>query len=291
MRIALARCLDLPEHDMDEAPTLAALRDAGHDASCLNWDDPHAEPAANFDAVVIRATWNYINDVRGFLDWVDRTSAATRLFNSAADVRWNVHKGYLLELETAGVPIVPTRVVRTGQSLDVDDLVRTESWPKVVIKPAVGAGSFLTHVFEPGDAEAQAFLDRFARTQDMLVQRYMPSVERAGDGPASDGVGERALVAIDGELTHAVEKSPRFADDEESVRPAPIDDADRAFAANVLSSEDFGDLLYARVDVMRGDDGELLLSELELVEPSLFFPYGEAGLKRFVEAIERRVSG
>lgn len=288
MRIALARCRDLPEPDMDEAPTLAALRDAGHDAACLNWDDPHAEPAANFDAVVIRATWNYINDVKGFLNWVDTTARATKLMNSPADVRWNVHKGYLLQLESAGVPIVPTRLVRTGQSLDVAALVASEGWPKVVIKPAVGAGSFLTHRFEPGDPEAQAFLDRFVRSQDMLVQRYMPSVESAGTGDHTGG--ERALVVIDGELTHAIEKSPRFADDEESVRAASVDDADRAFAARVLSAEDFGDPLFARVDVMRGDDGELLLSELELVEPSLFFPFGEAGLKRFVDALESRTS-
>ncbi|MEM7756423.1 MAG: hypothetical protein AAF297_12420 [Planctomycetota bacterium] len=285
MRIAIARCCDLPEADMDEAPTLAALRDAGHTAECLNWDDPHAESAANFDVVVIRATWNYINDVRGFLNWVDRTAQETKLFNSPADVRWNVHKQYLTELGSAGVPIVPTRLVRTGQSLDVLSTIESEGWPKVVIKPAVGAGSFLTHCFEPGDAEAQAFLDRFVRTQDMLVQRYMPSVENTGSGG-----GERALVVIDGELTHAVEKSPRFADDEESVQTAPTDDADRAFVSKVLSSEDFGDLLFARVDVMRGDNGELLLSELELIEPSLFFPFGQAGLERFVRAIEQRVN-
>jgi glutathione synthase/RimK-type ligase-like ATP-grasp enzyme len=288
MRIALARCCDLPEPDMDEVPTVAALRDAGHTAECLNWDDPHAEPAANFDAVVIRAAWNYINDVRGFLNWVDNTARVTTLLNSPADVRWNVHKGYLTVLESAGVPIVPTRVVRTGQSLDVARLVESEGWPKVVIKPAVGAGSFLTHCFEPGDAEAQTFLDRFTKSQDMLVQRYMPSVESAGTGDHTGG--ERALVVIDGELTHAVEKSPRFADDDESVRSAPIDDADRAFAAKVLSAEDFGDPLYARVDVMRSDDGELLLSELELIEPSLFFPFGEAGLTRFVAALERRIA-
>lgn len=285
MRIALARCRVLPERDIDEGPALAALRDAGHTAECLNWDDPHAEPAGNFDAVVIRATWNYIEDLPGFLDWVDCTARATRLFNRPADIRWNVHKGYLERLAGAGVPIVPTRVVRTGKSIDVASLVEAERWPKVVIKPAVGAGSFLTRVFEPGDAEAQAFLDRYAKSQDMLVQRYMSSVENTGSGG-----GERALVVIDGELTHAVEKSPRFADDEESVCAASIDDADRAFAAKVLSSEDFGDLLYARVDVMRDDDGGLVLSELELIEPSLFFPFGEAGLARFIAGLERRVA-
>jgi glutathione synthase/RimK-type ligase-like ATP-grasp enzyme len=278
MKVAIARCRTLPEPDMDEAPTLAALRDAGHEAETIDWDAPH--DASAYDAVVIRATWNYINNPSGFLEWVDRIAERTRLFNSPADVRWNLHKGYLTVLEAAGVPIVPTRVVERGHSLDVAATTEAEAWARVVIKPAVGAGSFLTHVFESGDLAAQAFLDRFAPTQDMLVQRYMPSVERGG---------ERALVVIDGELTHAVEKSPRFAHDEESVRSAPVSDADRAFAAKALSSEDFGDLLFARVDVMETDAGDLVLSELELIEPSLFFPFGEDGLKRFVKGLERRL--
>ncbi len=279
MRIALARCKVLPEHDMDEAPTLAALRDAGHHAETINWDDDH-DPAG-YDAVVIRATWNYINDLPGYLDWVDATAHATRLFNAPADIRWNTHKRYLIQLEKAGVPIVPTRVVRMGRTLEIAETALAESWPRVVVKPAVGAGSFLTKVFDAEDPAAQAFLDRYTPTQDMLVQRYMPSVESGG---------ERALVVIDKELTHAVEKAPRFDDDEESVHAAPVTEADRAFVRKVLASEDFGDLLYARVDVMRNDDGGLLLSELELIEPSLFFPHGEHALDRFVKALERRLA-
>ncbi|MEM1183583.1 MAG: hypothetical protein AAGI53_01135 [Planctomycetota bacterium] len=281
MRIALARCLDLPEADMDEAPTLAAFERAGHEVTCLNWDDPHAEPASGFDAVVIRATWNYVNRYADFRDWVDDTAKQTRLFNSAADVRWNLHKGYLQTLALKGVPIVPTRLVRAGLSLDLASLASQERWTKLVVKPAIGAGSFLTRVYRAGDEEAQAFLDRYAVAQDMLIQEYMTSVETGG---------ERSLVVIDGELTHAVEKAPRFDDDEESVKAAPVSDEDRAFAANVLGAADFGDLLFARVDVMVDPSGATVLSELELIEPSLFFPFGERGLARLVAGVERRVS-
>lgn len=279
MRIAYARCTVLPDPDHDEAPTLAALRDAGHDARTINWDEPH-DPGA-FDAIVIRATWNYINDLPRFLDWLDGADRATRLFNASADIRWNTHKRYLTQLESAGVPIVPTRVVRRGSSLDIAETALAEGWSRVVVKPAVGAGSFLTKVFDAESPGAQAFLDRYTPTQDMLLQRYMPSVESGG---------ERAIVVIDGEVTHAVEKAPRFDQDEESVRAAPVTEADRAFVRTVLASMDFGDLLYARVDVMRNDEGGLVLSELELIEPSLFFPHGEHALDRFVRGLERRLA-
>ncbi len=49
-----------------------------------------------------------------------------------------------------------------------------------------------------------------------------------------------------------------------------------------------GDLLYARVDLARDDEGRPLLMELELVEPSLFLLQHPPALERLVRAIEAR---
>jgi O-ureido-D-serine cyclo-ligase len=48
-------------------------------------------------------------------------------------------------------------------------------------------------------------------------------------------------------------------------------------------------LLYARVDLIRAADGSPRLLELELTEPSLFFPYAEGSVERFVAALQRRL--
>ena len=50
-----------------------------------------------------------------------------------------------------------------------------------------------------------------------------------------------------------------------------------------------GRLLYARVDVAPGTDGSPVLMELELVEPSLFFPQHPPALARYVQALQRRL--
>ncbi|MCA8958842.1 MAG: hypothetical protein KDC87_22380, partial [Planctomycetes bacterium] len=101
-RVALVTCAELPEPDPDEELLLGALRAAGCAAELLAWDDEAADPGA-FALCVLRSTWNYHLHPERFLAWVEATGAATRLWNPAAVVRTNAHKGYLLGLEARGV--------------------------------------------------------------------------------------------------------------------------------------------------------------------------------------------
>jgi hypothetical protein len=48
---------------------------------------------------------------------------------------------------------------------------------------------------------------------------------------------------------------------------------------------DRDDLLYARVDLVPGDDGRPLVLEVELVEPSLFLRFDDGAADRFARAI------
>jgi len=235
--------------------------------------------AAGFDLCLIRATWNYPWAVDAFRAWLDRVDAQIILCNQADAVRWNLDKKYLLELESKGVPIIPTVRLEHGASACIADIAGEHEWGRVVIKPSISAGSWETKCFGPDRFdEADAFLAQSLSARDTLVQRYMPEVENGG---------ERALIWIDGTLTHAIEKHPRFGDDDERVElGTPPTDAERAFAERVISSAGF-DVLYARVDIIARNGGELLLSELELIEPSLFFPYCDAAIERFVSAVGR----
>jgi hypothetical protein len=278
MDVALATCRVLPEPEIDEAPTLAALRDAGIDAGTIAWDDPQADPGAA-RVTVLRATWNYPEDPAGFLAWVERAAAVTTLWNPVAAVQWNLHKGYLLELERAGVPVVPTCLVRRGDTTPLADIVAARGWSDVVIKPAISAASRLTLRSGPETWQAgEAHLRRVAEREDVLVQAYLPAVE---------GYGERALVWIDGELTHAIRKAPRLDGRNESITgPVPISAAEAEVARSALAVVD-APLLYARIDLAPGPDGTPRVMEVELIEPSLYFPYSREALERFVRAIRR----
>ena len=71
MKVALATCTKLPAPDTDQALLVGALEDAGAKVRLLSWDDPTTTPDAG-ELVVIRSTWNYFEDVDGFLAWVER---------------------------------------------------------------------------------------------------------------------------------------------------------------------------------------------------------------------------
>lgn len=285
MRVAIATCSTLPEPDPDQEILVEALGRAGIDAHLLPWDDPSAKiDVGGADLCVIRSTWNYYEDLPRFLRWVEGVAAATRLENPLDLVRWNCRKTYLAELARRGVRIVPTEFVARGEQPELAPMVVRLS-DDLVIKPTVSASSFATRRFRPDEHhEARRYLLELARERDVMVQRYMPSVE---------GIGERALVWIDGELTHAIRKSPRFSGEDEHVGDAlPISPDERPFALEVLRAVptlDLDTLLYGRIDVVRDGEARLCVAELELIEPSLFLAQNPAALRRLVQGIARRV--
>jgi glutathione synthase/RimK-type ligase-like ATP-grasp enzyme len=275
--VALATCRNIPEVDVDEPLLLAALAKAGVPARMLAWDDDGVdwEGAA---LTVIRSTWNYHRRPGPFLAWALRRG--DRLLNAPSVVRWNHHKRYLRDLEASGVPVVPTLWIDRASppSAPIAELVAERAWTDIVAKPAVSAGSFNTHRLRGPPFDA-AVLAELVASGDAMLQPYVASV---------DTYGERSLVYIDGEITHAIRKSPRFAGGEEVVSEATsIADDERALAEQALLLVNERPV-YARIDIVRDAQGAVMLSELELIEPSLFLRQCPAALERLASAIARR---
>jgi hypothetical protein len=281
----LVTCLRLPEPDPDAAPLAAALEAAGIEAAVRAWDDPAVDWSAA-RLTVLRSCWDYPRHPTAFRRWVETTAAASDLWNPLPVVRWSIHKGYLLHLEAKGVAVAPTALLPQGATTTLDDVCQARSWQDVVVKPAVAAASFGARRFArgagPEDRDAaEAHLQTLLAAGDVLVQPYLPSVA---------DYGERALIWVDGQLTHAVRKSPRFDGEDESVsaEAVAIAPAEEALALAAIAAVGWP-LLYARVDLAPGADGQPVVMELELVEPSLFFDQGPQALERFVAAVRARL--
>jgi hypothetical protein len=192
----------------------------------------------------------------------------------------NLHKGYLRGLEARGVPVVPTAWIDAGAPRSLA-LLRAELGSlDLVIKPAISAGSWRTRRFcaDADVADAERFIAGLAADGDVMAQPYMASVEAHG---------ERSLIWIDGAITHAIRKSPRFDDGAEQVSAAlEPTAAEIGFAERALATV-ADQLLYGRVDIMWDDAGAMRVSELELIEPSLFLRQHPPALARLVAAIQR----
>lgn len=274
MHIALLSCAELPEPDHDEQPLLDALRRLGVTAESIPWDGQHGD-LTRFDGLVLRATWNYPERPAAFSEFITSAAAAATLLNPLEVVRENLHKGYLLRLAEAGIPVVPTRLFPRSHEFST----RHVEWDRVVVKPAVSCGSYRTRLFEADATAAAAFATELARDGDVLLQ------------PVVDGFrdpGERALVWIDGEVTHGVTKRPRLEGQDESVTALEeITDADRALVGRAIQFV-AGTPAYARVDVVDTPDGTVV-SELECIEPSLFFWVRPETADRLARAIVRGI--
>jgi hypothetical protein len=108
--------------------------------------------------------------------------------------------------------------------------------------------------------------------------------------------GEWPLVFFDGKFSHAANKRvslPRagtvddlFATETNTAHIATVPQIEVAQAAIDLVSNKFGPPTYGRVDLVRDDQNNFCVLELELIEPSLFLCYADAKCTQsFVEAL------
>ena len=288
MRIALATCRDLPGWEIDDGPLHAALEARGIRFDHTVWNDPDVD-WASYDACLIRTTWDYCDDQVAFVAWADRAAGLTRLMNGADVVRWNTRKSYLRDLGRLGAPLIPTLWLAAGDGCDLGAELARRGWPRAFIKPLVGATARETLRFAAdagGLAEAQAHVARLLPHEDLMVQPYLESVE---------SFGEVSAIYIDGQLSHAVRKIPvagdyRVQDDHgASDEPFVFDDATLRWMEAVARALPF-DLVYARFDLLRDAAGAYRITELELVEPSLFFRHDPTAGDRLADAVMRRIA-
>ncbi len=278
IRIGIVSCLELPEPDVDAQITLDAFHSAGFQADAPSWDDPSVN-WADYDLLLPRATWNYPEKPKEFKAWIDFAASQTTLLNPPDILHENIDKSYLFSLKKQGIPIVPTEKF---EDTEFETYFKNWDVDRIVIKPSIGAGSYLTHYFHSSELNTAVSLAQeiVAAGSNPLVQPFMSAVSQGG---------ERSLIWIDGQFTHRIIKQPRFDGQNESVSAASTPEDDEVELARKILAPIESQLLYARVDLIR-QDNQLFLNELELVEPSLFFQQHPAALNHLVAGVKRLIN-
>ena len=281
-----------------------ALENRGLSASRHAWCDPEID-WSNVACAVFRTTWDYFDRWPAFSAWLEVAASKTTLLNAPEVLRWNLNKHYLKDLQSEGIAVVPTTYVAKDSTMPLFEVMGQRQWNDVVVKPAIAGGAFdtyrvtrsgeLTHLFpvHPTHEDSESLWRMLRTKQDMLVQPFLHDVIESG---------EISLIWIEGEVTHGVQKKAkkddfRVQDDHGgAVHPIELSPELVQTAQNIMDKciqhcekRGWDAPLYARVDLMRGDHSEWLVSELEMVEPELWFRFCPGAADALAEAIHGRL--
>ena len=233
--------------------------------------------------IVIRTPWDYFLRFEEFSKWLNSLrKIKTPVWNSVDVIEKNIHKFYLKDFETAGIPIVPTVFVNKNFKTDLNQVLKEKDWDKAVIKPAVSGGAYNTHLVSRNEPGIQSKLDELLSDKDVLIQKFIEEIQH----------GEWSLLFFDKKYSHSALKVPKIGEfrvqsehgGEYVYKEAPVKLIEQAQKI-VDSIKD--ELLYARVDGIYLNE-TLFLMELELIEPDLFLGTPEAQ-NNFVNALLERL--
>jgi len=293
-RVALITYSGVPAITTDDRLLRDALVARGAEVDARPWDA--RVDWSSYHRLVLRSCWNFHHRPREFLLWVDEVTARHdgSLRNAPALVRWSVNKRYLQDLNAHGVAIVPTIWVSVGEGEEapnLDALIAAQGWTGgAVVKPAISATAHETWrvATDDGASHQARFVALLAKSPSgVMVQPFIPEIQKDG---------EWSLIFLGGDFSHAVVKRPAVGDFrvqhdfggtvERREPPAALIEDARAVlkAAARVTNTRVEEILYARVDgIVR--NGGLLLMELEVIEPVLFFSHAPGAAARMAELI------
>lgn len=218
-----------------------------------------------FDVTVVRNSGpviHYAGEHEAFVTHARETGA--KVFTQLTGKADQVGKQYLPDLSAAGYPVIPT----------VDALADLHHLPDCdgyVVKPKLGADSVGLRFLDRGELDA---MDA-GQWEGMLVQ------------PRIDFEYEVSFYVVDHDFQHAL-----YAPDPErrwDLQPYEATAADLAFVRRFIDWNDI-DHGIQRVDACRTRNGDLLLVELEDLNPYLSLDrVDEATTTAFVDAMVRSI--
>jgi len=265
-----------------------ALASHGMELHEVRWREI-ADRAGEFAAILPLMVWDYFEgNEEAFLTAIAKAEAVTPVFNSFDIIKWNSDKSYLDDLHARGAPVIRTLTVERVTETNVARAFEELETETLVIKPKVGGGAWRQVLHKKSDPFPDA---ETLPPEGALIQPFLSSVTEEG---------EYSFLYFGGRFSHAARKTPKAGDYriqstygglEETYRPTQ---AERDRARDILDVLDETPL-YARVDLLRGDDGTLKLIELECIEPYLYLPHAKGeggeneGAQKFAIALKARL--
>jgi len=226
----------------------------------ISWKSA-ASKAKHYDAILPLFVWDYFDDNEAqFIEEMEKVDTTTNLYNPIDIIKFNISKAF--------------------------EILSTD---RLVIKPLIGAGAWRQVLYNKGDTFPSRELLPPGPT---MIQPFLPSVKEEG---------EYSLLFFGNDYSHAVIKKPKSGDyriqslyggTEQTYSPTKNEIEVAQKIINILPFEP----LYARVDLLRGNDGHLKLIELEMIEPYLYLSHSKGieennvGAQKLASALKNKLS-
>lgn len=264
---------------------LESLKNQGLKATRLAWDDPTFDWSAT-RSILFRTTWDYFDRFEEFSKWLEKVTRLTTLFNSEAIIRWNIDKHYLNDLNENGVHIAETHFIKKGSSQTLKQIHDELGWTETVLKPCISGAARHTYKLDTNNInEHEAIYKKLIAREYMMLQPFQHNIVSQG---------EISMMVFNGQFTHAILKQAkpgdfRVQDDfGGSVHDYQPTKMEINFAEHTVKA--CPELpIYARVDIFMDNSNEIALSELELIEPELWFRHFPEAANVLAKAVQMKL--
>ena len=247
-----------------------------------DWNDTNFNWSSTKSAI-FRSTWDYFDQFSNFRNWLELVKEQCYLINPYEQINWNLDKHYLLDLQKLDLPIVESVFVSKKTQLNLETISKNKNWKDIVIKPTISGAA--RHTYHLKNDEIKKFQDKWlslTNSEDFMVQEFQKNILSSG---------EIAVMLFGGEYSHSVLKKAKkgdfrvqddFGGSVEKINPSLeiIELAEKTVKSLKTMP------LYARVDIIFDNGSNPVISELELIEPELWFRFKEESAYKLAEIVK-----
>jgi len=261
------------------------MKQFGWLAEEISWRDKTVN-WSNYDAVIVRSTWDYQHDSENFIKVLHKINSSTHLENNLDLMKWNMNKKYLYDLQNKGVHIVETLWKNKFDRSEAVNYFEQLGAEEIIIKPNISASA--DNTYRLNKDTLTAFFDILENTfskREFMIQPFIKNIIEEG---------EYSLFFFNGRYSHSVLKIPKdndFRVQEEhggNIQPVSASELIVNNAQNIINKLPTIPL-YARVDLVRVNNNQFALMELELIEPSLYLNKDSEAPLKFVKAFVEKI--
>lgn len=269
--LIIATCKAYKEGNEALKKLKAKLENLHYQCEVKAWQEIRVRHLAQNTLILPLAVWDYSLEYANFLHFLNELERAKiSILNPSEILKMNADKSYLKILEEANLPIIDSIIFKQNEEFNLSLI----PFQKAVIKPLVGQSGYKVRFLEQKIPTKEEF------PHGALIQPFIESVEE---------LGEFCFIFFGGKFNYAIHRQTQKdwrANSNYGVKIAPLKNPSKAhidLALKALKALKSSNLLYARVDLLPQKNGNVLINEVELIEPSLYFDFHENALEIFIK--------